>query len=175
MLPHSSGSIGTTVSAPLDSATILIPPRSVYESANSVSLGSFTPSDSLRDANGSIGTLSIPRLRVSANVYAGETLENLARGIGHFNMTSAWHGNVGLSAHNRGIANFFGQIHTLREGDEIVYTTNLGTRTYAVFLVRQIHETDFSYLGWTNDNILTLVTCVRDIPELRYVVQAREI
>jgi len=67
---------------------------------------------------------------------------------------------VGFAAHNRGIANFFGQIHTLRDGDRIVYTTKLGTRTYEVYFVGQIHETDFSRLGRTSENIVSLVTWV---------------
>lgn len=67
----------------------------------------------------------------------------LAKGAGHFKSTSCWDGNVGLAGHNRGVANHFGQIHTLEDGDKITYTTKLGTRTYEVFYVGQIEETGF--------------------------------
>jgi len=156
-----------------DSGGSLLPPPSADTSSASAS--NFTLSDGLFYADGSIGTLSIPRLGVSSKVYEDESLENLAKGIGHLKFTSCWDGNVGFAAHNRGIANFFGQIHTLRDGDRIVYTTKLGTRTYEVYFVGQIHETDFSRLGRTSENIVSLVTCVRDVPAMRWLVQAREV
>lgn len=71
----------------------------------------------------------------------------LPKAPGHFKSTSCWDGNVGLAGHNRGVANHFGKIHTLEDGDKITYTTKLGTRTYEVFYVGQIEETDFSRPG----------------------------
>jgi len=174
--PHPGGHTisGNSTFLPSDSGDPLLPPPSA-ESSNSGQSNKFTLPDGLFYADGSIGTLSIPRLNVSAKVYEDESLENLAKGIGHFKFTSCWDGNVGFAAHNRGAANFFGQIHTLRNGDKIVYTTKLGTRAYEVYFVGQIHETDFSRLGRTNDNIVTLVTCVTNVPEMRWCVQAKEI
>ena len=114
-------------------------------------------------------------MNVSGKVYEEESLENMKKGVGHFKSTSCWDGNVGLAAHNRGIAVTFGQIHTLNAGDKIVYTTKLGTRTYEVYFVGQVQETDMSKLQRTNENIVTLITCVNDVPELRWCVQAREV
>lgn len=108
-------------------------------------------------------------------MYEDESLESLAKGAGHFKSTSCWDGNVGLAGHNRGVANHFGKIHTLEDGDKITYTTKLGTRTYEVFYVGQIEETDFSRLGRSSENMITLITCVRNVPEMRWCVQAREI
>ena len=135
----------------------------------------FTLPDGLFYADGSLGTLKIPTLNLSVKVYEDESLENLAKGVGHFKSTSCWDGNVGFAAHNRGRAEYFGKIHTLENGDKIKYTTRLGTRTYEVFYVGKISETDFSRLGRTKENMVTLITCVRDVPELRWCVQAREI
>ena len=73
--------------------------------------------------DGSIGRLKIPVLGLSVKVYENESLENLAKGAGHFKSTSCWDGNVGLAGHNRGVANHFGKIHTLENGDKITYTT----------------------------------------------------
>lgn len=168
---------GGSVYVPADSGVPLLPPSSV-ESTNTPGgsySNKFTLPDGLYYSDGSIGTLSIPKLGVSAKVYEEESLENLAKGIGHFKSTSCWDGNVGFAAHNRGLADYFGQIHTLKNGDRINYTTKLGTRTYEVYFVGQISETDYSRLGRTDDNIVTLVTCVRDVPTLRWCVQAREI
>ena len=131
--------------------------------------------DGLFYEDGSLGRLKIPSLGLSVKVYEDESLESLAKGAGHFKSTSCWDGNVGLAGHNRGVANHFGQIHTLEDGDKITYTTKLGTRTYEVFYVGQIEETDFSRLGRSSENMITLITCVRNVPEMRWCVQAREI
>lgn len=89
--------------------------------------------------------------------------------------SSGWEGNVALAAHNRGKNSFFGQIHTLQMGARIIYSTQLGTRTYEVFSVKQVSETDMSCLDRTSENIITLVTCVRDVRDMRWCVQAREV
>ena len=126
-------------------------------------------------SDGSIARLSIPKLKVSATVRAGETLDNLAVGVGHFTGTSQWDGNVGIAGHNRGVNAIFGSIHTLRAGDTITYETREGTRTYEVYYVGQISETDWSRLQWTETNVITLITCVANSPTLRWCVQASEV
>jgi sortase A len=60
-------------------------------------------------------------------------------------------------------------------GDRLTYTTRYGTRTYEVFSKTQISEWDNLPLSWSSENLLTLITCVADVPELRYCVIAREI
>jgi len=161
---------------PVSSAAPDIPPQAdVSQSAYSQSLNKFTTPDGMFYEDGSIGELSIPKLNVSGKIYEEESLENMRKGIGHFRFTSCWDGNVGFAAHNRGISVAFGQIHTLKTGDKIVYTTKYGTRTYEVFYVGKIQETDLSKLQRTSENLVTLVTCVNDVPELRWCVQAREV
>lgn len=158
--------------------TVYLPPASYDDTSSgdtSLTSTKFTLPDGLYYSDGSLGRLRIPSLGVSVKVYEDESLESLAKGAGHFKFTSCWDGNVGLAGHNRGIAYHFGQIHTLESGDKITYTTKLGTRTYEVFYVGQIKETDFSRLGRTSENIITLITCVRNVPEMRWCVQAREV
>jgi sortase A len=134
----------------------------------------FTLPDGLYYDDESIGTLKIPELDLSVKVYEEESLENMRRGIGHFKSTSCWEGNVGFAAHNRGNSEYFGEIHTLDIGDRIIYSTKLGTRTYEVFSVSKVNENDVSSLQRATENIVTLITCVNDVPELRWCVQARE-
>jgi sortase (surface protein transpeptidase) len=43
-------------------------------------------------------------------------------GVGHFEFTSAWDGNVGISGHNRGVPAAIGGIKDLKNGDEIIYS-----------------------------------------------------
>ena len=174
LIPQSGTSTG---SGTISGETIYLPPASYDESTPATSLSSnkFTLPDGLFYEDGSLGRLKIPSLGLSVKVYEDESLESLAKGAGHFKSTSCWDGNVGLAGHNRGVANHFGKIHTLEDGDKITYTTKLGTRTYEVFYVGQIEETDFSRLGRSSENMITLITCVRNVPEKRWCVQAREI
>jgi len=49
----------------------------------------------------SIGVLTIPDIGLSVRVYDGEDeMELMKKGIAHFRHTTAWTGNIGLSAHN---------------------------------------------------------------------------
>ena len=135
----------------------------------------FTPTGGLRRADGSIGTLAIPSLSINMRAFEGTTQESMRRGLGHFPETSGWEGNIGLAGHNRSAAHAIGAIRNLGIGDTIRYTTVHGTRTYAVTFVGTISATDWSHLGPTHDNRITLVTCLANQPSLRVVVQAAEL
>jgi sortase A len=80
-----------------------------------------------------------------------------------------------MCGHNRGSWPYFAFVKDLKIGDKITYTTRYGTRTYQVFSKEQISEYDYSKLGWTADNILTLITCIANTPELRWAAQCREV
>jgi sortase A len=125
--------------------------------------------------NGTIGTLYIDKLAKSINVYEGESLENLKLGIGHFSYTSTWDGNVGIAGHNRGTAAYFSFVKDLKIGDTLTYSTRYGSRTYKIYSKEQVSEYDSSSLGWSADNIITMITCVENVPELRWCVQAVQI
>jgi LPXTG-site transpeptidase (sortase) family protein len=142
------------------------------ENTNPVRL---TPIEQVRKSDGSIGILSISRIRLNMTVYDGDTFEAMLKGAGHIASTSAWLGNIGIVGHNRGVTNNFGRLKELSAGDIIQYTTTLGTRQYRVTFVGRLAETDWSKLQFTHDNRITLVTCVEDIPAQRLVVQGVEI
>jgi sortase A len=125
--------------------------------------------------DGSIGSLYISRTGKTVKVYEGEDVSNLAKGAGHFSSTSAWDGNVGLAGHNRGSSAYFSFVKDLQTGDTLTYTTKYGTRTYKVVSKTQVNELDSSSLSWSAENILTLITCVADVPEMRYCVVAAEV
>ena len=111
----------------------------------------------------------------SVRIYQGTDSKTLAKGVGHFEDTSIWNGNVCLAAHNRGANSYFGQIHTLDIGDKITLTTKLGTRTYKVTDVSKVSETDRSGLADSGENMLTLYTCVRNQRDQRWCVTAAEV
>ena len=123
---------------------------------------------------GHLGTLKIPAIGLSVKIYQGTDSAALKKGAGHFEDTSIWDGNVALAAHNRGVNNHFGEIHTLEVGDTITLTTRLGTRTYEVTSVSKVSETDRSALAASTTNMITLYTCVRDQRDQRWCVQGVE-
>ena len=126
----------------------------------------------------SIGVLTIPYIGLSVRVYEGEdAMELMDRGVALFRHTSSWYGNTGLSAHNinlDGTPGYFLNIHRLPKGTVILYETVFGIREYVVESIVEIYETDWSWLGRTEDNRLTLITCITGRPDLRLVVQAVE-
>ena len=119
-----------------------------------------------------LGTLSIPSIGLNVKVYQGTDSAALRKGAGHFSETSIWDGNVCLAGHNRGVANHFGKIHTLKTGNIITYTTKLGTRSYTVRSVSKVLYTDTSGTSASDENCLTLYTCVMDQPSYRWMVRA---
>ena len=137
----------------------------------------FTPvTEDMYYPAGYLGKIEIPVIGVTARIYEGTTNDMLAKGAGHFVDTSIWNGNVCIAAHNRGTNAYFGDIHTLKSGDEIILTTKRGTRTYRVFNVEKISVNDTSNLQATRDNIITLITCVRGQADYyRWCVQASAI
>lgn len=123
-------------------------------------------------SDGSLGTLKIPSIGLTVKVYEGTGSAPLLKGAGHFTGTTAWDGNYCVAAHNRGVRNDFGRIHTLKAGDTITLTTPLGTRTYSVTSVSKVGVTDTSMLEATADNCITLFTCVENQPAYRWCVRA---
>ncbi len=124
-------------------------------------------------SDGSIGSLYIPAINLNQKVYRGTTSADLRKGIGHFDETSEWDGNVALASHNRGSYAYFGDIHKLNNGDIIRYSTKEGRKQYEVYNVFKISETDMSVLKYSYSDMITLITCVRDESEYRWCVQAR--
>ncbi len=134
----------------------------------------LTTIEQVRQEDGSNGTLKIPAISLNVTAYDGDTFAAMKKGVGHIASTSCWNGNVSLVGHNRGTSNYFGKLKKLKPGDEMSYTTKLGTRTYVVDSVSKISDTDWSKLQYTSDNRLTLITCVEDVGSQRLCVQAVE-
>jgi sortase A len=126
------------------------------------------------NSDGSIGRLSIPELDLNVKVYENTDLDTMKRGVGHFSFTSQWDGNVGLASHNRGSASYFKGIWNLDYGDKIVYTTSEGTRAYYVDSKQKIDENDLSYLNASDENMLSLITCVENQSGYRWLIRAVE-
>ncbi|MDE7261862.1 MAG: sortase [Oscillospiraceae bacterium] len=168
---------GTSVSIPSSAGSTIIPGSAeVTVTVPEASSSGYTEvTDDMYYKNGYLGTLEIPVIGLTANIVEGTDAAALKRGVGHFEDTSIWDGNVGLAAHNRGSNSYFGKIHTLELGDHITLTTKLGTRTYEVTSVSKVSETDRSALAASQSNVITLYTCVQNESDFRWCVTASEI
>lgn len=120
-----------------------------------------------------IATLEIPSISFKDIVIEGTTQEALAQGIGLFEHSSILQGNVCLAGHNT--TRFFANLKDVKQGDIIKYSSCLGNREYEITTIKQIEETDWSMLEDTEDNRLTIITCVKNQPKFRLCVQATEI
>ncbi len=122
-----------------------------------------------------IGVLTIPDILLeNAPVKESTELSTLATAIGHFTNTNIYNGNVGLASHNGGDGDYFKDLNKLKVGNEIYYQTRFGVKRYLVKTIKIIAEDDWSYLGETEDNRITLITCVNGKPNKRLCVQAIE-
>lgn len=122
-----------------------------------------------------LGILTIEKIGLNATVKEGTLSEILLEYIGHIEETATYDGNVGLAGHNRGCKNsYFARINELEIGDEIRYKTKFYDRTYVVDNIEVILETDWSLLEGTEENKLTLITCIANKRKQRLCVQATE-
>lgn len=119
--------------------------------------------------------IEIKAISLSAQIADGTTDNIMNKYVGHFTDTSKKKGNIGLAAHNRGYpVNYFQNIRKLRKGDEIKYTYGKFKKTYIVDKIEIIKDEDWTYLEKTDDNRITLITCVENEPNYRRCIQGIE-
>ena len=119
-----------------------------------------------------IGTLEIPSINFKDIVVEGTDQVALAQGIGLFEHSIILEGNVCLAGHNT--YRFLADLKYVQEGDIIKYSSALGNKEYKVTTIKQIQETDWTMLEDTENNRITIITCVKNRPELRLCVQGIE-
>ena len=119
--------------------------------------------------------IQIDKIGLKAPIQEGTTQQIMEDFVGHFEESSKDFGNVCLAAHNRGYKNnYFSRIKELQEGDEIRYKYKNIEKTYIVTKHEIIENTDWSNLERTEENKITLITCVENEPEYRRCIQGIE-
>lgn len=119
--------------------------------------------------------LKIPSISLEAPIAEGTDSETINSYIGHFSETSLTYGNIGLAAHNRGYpVNYFSDLKNLKKDDEIIYQYKNFYETYLVEKNVIIKDTDWSYLKNTQENTITLITCVENEPNYRRCIYGIE-
>ena len=121
-------------------------------------------------------SLEIPIISLKANISEGTTKEVMDTYIGHFEESPRDSGNICLAAHNRGYENnYFANLKKLKKGDEIIYRYKNVEKRYIVQKHEIIKDTDWTNLENTEENMITLITCVENEPEFRRCIQAEEL
>ena len=119
--------------------------------------------------------IQIDKIGLKAPIQEGTTQQIMEDFVGHFEESSKDFGNVCLAAHNRGYKNnYFSRIRELQEGDESNYKYKDIEKTYIVTKHEIIKNTDWSNLEDTEENKITLITCVENEPEYRRSIQGIE-
>ncbi len=119
--------------------------------------------------------IRIPKINLIAPIKEGTSEKILNEYVGHFEETACMSGNVGLAAHNRGYpVNYFENVKLLEIGDEIYYLYKGKEIKYIINFKEIIEYTNWNYLKNTEDNRLTLITCIENQPKYRLCVQAIE-
>lgn len=116
--------------------------------------------------------LKIPKINLYGEIVEGTDDETLAKYIGHFDESKKESGNVCLAAHNRGYEfNYFADLDKLEEGDEILYFINGNEYKYIVEEILVIYETDWSVIENTEEDRITLITCIENRDKYRLCVR----
>ena len=132
-----------------------------------------TENNELKLVDGTIGIVKIEKIGFEGLIHDGTDLKTLDNYVGHFKNSSIFDGNVALAAHNN--SKFWKNLNKLSNGDTIKYTCLLGSKIYEVFNVKIISSDDWSLLQNSNQNIITLITCVHGKPSERLCVQGIEV
>ena len=120
--------------------------------------------------------IEIPSINLKAPIAEGTEKDTLNTKVGHFTETDLTYGNIGLAAHNRGYEyNYFEKLKKLKLEETIIYKYNDFEKKYIVNKNEIIKNTDWSYLEKTEENTITLITCVENEPTFRRCVQAIEL
>lgn len=119
-----------------------------------------------------VGIIKIDKINFEGLVYEGTSTSTLNKGVGHFENSAFFDGNVCLAAHNSN--EYWAKLNALQNEDIIFYTSFLGTRKYKVNNISKISETDWSFIENKDKNSISLITCVKGIPSQRLLVQGIE-
>ena len=119
-----------------------------------------------------VGIIKIDKINFEGLVYEGTSTSTLNKGVGHFENSAFFDGNVCLAAHNSN--EYWAKLNTLQNEDIIFYKSFLGTRKYKVNNISKISETDWSFIENKDKNSISLITCVKGIPSQRLLVQGIE-
>lgn len=124
--------------------------------------------------------IQIPKINIDLDVYYGDTMEILKKGVGHSSGSyfPGEGGSIIYMGHNS--KNVFRGLSKISKGDSIQITTEYGEFKYQVYDMKIVNETDLELLPIQKEKeILMLYTCYPfqniGYTTQRYVVYAEKI
>lgn len=119
--------------------------------------------------------IEIPAINLTAPIADGTDSDTLNKYVGHFMDTPLEMGNIGLAGHNRGYEiNYFQNLKKLQKEDQIIYTHENFKKTYIIDKIEIIENTNWNFLKESEENKITLITCIENEPKYRRCIQAVE-
>lgn len=108
-----------------------------------------------------VGTISIPKIGVEMTMFEGIRMTTLDYGPGHWPGTAmpGQAGNVVVGGHRTSKHKVFRRVDELAAGDEIIFTDERGTHTYAVNRVEVVDPTAVWIVNPTDTPTATLFAC----------------
>jgi sortase A len=108
-----------------------------------------------------VGRIVVPRLRLRTVMVEGTDATNLARGPGHYPMTSlpGLGGTVAVAGHRTTYSHPFRHIDDLRPGDSIRLELPYGTFHYTVYAQKIVDDRDWTILRRRAFEKLVLSAC----------------
>jgi len=122
---------------------------------------SITPQPIPTPGPGQPTRIQIPAIDVDAQIVAGDTWEQLKKGVGQHigSANPGERGNLVLSAHNDVFGEIFRHLDQLQPGDEIVIYSGAQRYRYTVSEQRLVAPTQVDVMSSTNEPSVTLVSC----------------
>ena len=120
-----------------------------------------------------IGHLKIESIELDAPIKDGTELSILKTAVGHFKNTPYFNGNICFAAHNRGYnQNFFERLNEVKKGDKVEYITKYSIQEYYITEIKEIEETNLSVLNPTEQDQVTMITCIKNQRDKRLCIIA---
>jgi sortase A len=122
---------------------------------------SITPQPIPTPGPGQPTRIQIPAINVDAQIVAGDTWDQLKKGVGHHIGTAnpGERGNLVLSAHNDVFGEIFRHLDQLQPGDEIIVYSGSQRYRYTVGQQRLVAPTQVDVMAPTNEPSVTLISC----------------
>ncbi len=123
--------------------------------------------------------IAIPKINLIAPISEGSDIVTLRNNVGHITGTGLSKGNISLAGHTN-TANYkngifyFDRINELDVADMVYYRINNQDYIFKVENKKVVSENDLSVLGESEENKLTLITCIEGQRRNRLIVICTE-
>ena len=123
------------------------------------------------------GSISIPKIKTSANIFEGVENTKLKYGVGHY-PNSSWpdkKGNIALTGHHNfghdyGQGPLFSLLHLLKKNDKVFLNYGNKKYTYKVLSRHIVEPNEIEAFRKATDDRLTLITCYPPLSTAKRIV-----